>query len=72
MIPNIVHLILSIFDGLTNRSLTYIARMFIRAFDLRHAFDRSILDFRCCNNMGFIHPQTIAVSLVAIHFAVGG
>jgi len=46
--------------------------MFISAFGLRQAFDRSILDCSCLNNMGFVNPQTVAVSLVAIHFAVGG
>jgi hypothetical protein len=46
--------------------------MFTSAFSLRQAFDRSILDCSCFNNMGFINPETVAVSLVAIHFAVEG
>ena len=46
--------------------------MFISALGLRQAFDRSILDCSCFNNMGFINPQTVTVSLVAIHLAVVG
>lgn len=63
---------MSVLDAPTNRSLVYIATMSIRAIGLRQAFKRRILDFTGFNDMGFINPKAVAVSLVAIHFAVGG
>jgi hypothetical protein len=58
--------------ALADRSLICTARMFTRASGLRQASDCMVLDLSCENNMRFINPQTVAVSLIAIHLAVGG
>jgi hypothetical protein len=67
-----MNFVLCVLDAQTNRSLVYIATMLLRAIGLRQAFDRRILDFTCFNDMGLINPEAVAVSLVTIHFAVGG
>jgi hypothetical protein len=46
--------------------------MFLGAFRLRQVFYLGILDFTHVNKMGFIHPHTVTVGFIAIHYAVGG
>lgn len=71
VILDMVHFILPVLDGLAHRGLVCSTRMLLSAFGQRQAFDFRILDRVCFDNMGFIHPHTVAVSLVAIHSAVG-
>ncbi len=72
VILDMIHLILPVPDGLADWSLIHIARMFIGALGQRQAFDRRILDVTGQDNMGFIHPHTVAVGHVAVHLAVEG